>query len=877
MMTDNIKLYSWIDIKDQLLQALETGDWKEGLRTEVYASGLYVYHLGELKPKEILNWLSELFPAAVNGKGVRLENLGDEERYLPIYLEETKDIINETFMPTFGRPTDISAKADLFDIERQNENPVIIAAHSFKGGVGRTLHALALAVVLEELDPDQRILFVDADFEAPGTTWLTPDAEISMADVLNIVHSSSDPLAIVPAIKTGVQNQLKGNIFFLPAFRTERQLRSLEIKPEHIFRFADNPFILTDVFAELGRQLGTQYIIVDLRAGISELSASWLLDPRTSNMLVTTLNGQSVEGTIILLDLLAKQQLKYKLRPVESPSIIVSQVSMESLESLEKVWRQDEEPSSSTASKNIHKLREAYMAYLDQIGILNEGEADMATWKNDVPFVISPHYESLLVLPNDWGALKLLINRSGLADKIRDLAQSFLITPVESLPDESKLEAGRTKMLETLPDLIYAEKHLPTHFYRSNAIRNLANKNRTRLPNLVVIGAKGSGKTFLFRQILRSKDWKEFLRQSISTNNEATYLSADIVAVTYPEQLEQKSLPWVHTIKPFIVDSMEKNKNLNQWRSIWLDVIAWSCEFEQGTPGVGESFIESLAQNQTKKVFVFDGLEDLFQNYYHSEHQQVALRALLQEVPAYLGVIPNAPVGIIAFIRRDILEHVIKQNLGQFLDRYKEYELKWDRTEALRLVAWILTHYEILSLENVPDETIPNASEEVLTEALFPLWGRKLGGDQSREARSAKKILNTLSNFNAEVQSRDLVRLLAEAIKQEMKFNTGHPEDRLLSPRSIYSAFPEVGKHKVEEVKQENKDNKYATVLQKLESESTELRVPFKDSESLTNEEIALLIDQGVLKRYDNKYYMAELFRLGLGIDKGKGKVKTEF
>ena len=877
MIADQIKLYSWVDVKDQLLQAKEDGKWKEGVKAEVYSSGLYIYHLSSSEERQVREWLTSLFPAALNGAGIMLENIiSNEMRHLPLFIEETAHIEAEDFLPSFARPSEISSKLGNLPPKRLNEDPVIIVAHSFKGGVGRTLHSLALASVLEELDPGKKILFVDADFEAPGSTWLTPDAEIAVADVLNLVHGSEKPLDIVPMIKAGVQNQAKGNIFFLPAFRTERQLRSLEIRPEHIFRFSENPFILTDIFAELGKQLGAVYIIVDLRAGISELSASWLLDPRTSNIFVTTLNSQSVGGTVILLDLLAKQQKSYQLSPVEAPAIIISQVPSESAGSLERVWKQDEEPSSSYVSQNIHKLREAYSAYLDDISTIREGGIDPISLKGDPSVSISPHYDSLLILPNDWSVLKSLIQRSGLASNINDLAQSFLVTSGKPSVDKSNLESSRKKMLETLPWLIYAEKHLPDHFYRSDAIRNLANKNRTRLPNLVVIGAKGAGKTFLFRQILRSQRWESFLSQSISQNN-SDYQSAEVVATTFPENIEKKPQYWVQYIKPAIIDALENDFNLNNWRTLWLDLMAWSAGHWPGSFGVGEKYIEFLGQDGEKKIFLFDGLEDLFQDYYNNERQQIALRALLQEVPAYIGVIPNASLGIIPFIRRDILEHVIKQNLGQFLDRYKEYELKWNRTEALRLVSWILTHYNILPIDKFINEDIADASEEALTNALFPLWGWKLGSNLSREARSAKKILNTLSNFNEEVQSRDLVRFLAEAIKEEMKLGNVHQEDRLLSPKSIYNAFPEVGKQKVHEVEQENKGNKYAEVLQKLKQESTGIKVPFVRSDSLTSEDIRILVEQGVLKQYNKKYYMAELFRLGLDIDKGKGKVKTEF
>lgn len=102
-------------------------------------------------------------------------------------------------------------------------------------------------------------------------------------------------------------------------------------------------------------------------------------------------------------------------------------------------------------------------------------------------------------------------------------------------------------------------------------------------------------------------------------------------------------------------------------------------------------------------------------------------------------------------------------------------------------------------------------------------------------------------------------------------------KDRILGPKAIRDAFPEVGKEKVREVKEENKNNRFEEVLEKLEQLSPKIKVPFESTAELSSEDISLLIEQGVLKRHEDKYYMAELFRLGLGIDKRKGKVKTEF
>lgn len=868
MFGQNIKLYSWVDIQDQLLEVLEKDEWLDGVKVEIIRSSLYVFHRQNITEPQIRNWLKIWFPNALKEEGISLESLGNGQRFLPIYFEEVEEdeLITPSFIPSFSRPKAISFYNEK-PIERsENADPVMIAAHSFKGGVGRTLHTLALTAALEDRDPDSKILLIDADFEAPGITWMTSNPEIAFVDLLNLIHSSTDPFSVVPAIADDLQNQLSGNVFFLPAFRTERQLRSLEIKPEHIFRFAENPFIISDVIAQLAKKLNAKYVLIDLRAGISELSANWLLDSRVANIFVTTLNSQSVEGTLIILDLLAQHQQDYGLYSKDIPAIIISQVNPDQIHILKQIWNKEEETGSSTAGQNVGRLRNAFSSYLSQTGFEEE----------DALVIVSPLYDSLLVLPNNWDDIRELIKKSGLFDNISPIALSYQIPSSETFLPEDEISIAREKMLERVPDLIYAEKHLPPGFYQSQPIRNLANRHRTRLPNLVVVGAKGAGKTFLFRQILRNRNWKSFLGEALGEQVFAPVIDAKIIQVTIPEAIEHKTEVWIKKVKPYLLDKLAQDGNLNTWRSVWLEVMAWSYGFQNDSEDVGDAFIKHLIQQKKQVIFLFDGLEDLFPEYYQNTRQQIAMRALLQDVQSYISVTPNAPIGIIVFIRRDMIEHIIKQNLGQFIDRHKEFALKWDRTEALRLVAWVISYYEIFNLPNLPQATIPKAHEETLTQALFSLWGRKLGSDQSREARSAKNILGKLSNFNEEVQSRDLIRFLAEAIKQELG-GTSTFKDRILGPKAIRDAFPEVGKEKVREVKEENKNNRFEEVLEKLEQLSPKIKVPFESTAELSSEDISLLIEQGVLKRHEDKYYMAELFRLGLGIDKRKGKVKTEF
>lgn len=186
-------------------------------------------------------------------------------------------------------------------------------------------------------------------------------------------------------------------------------------------------------------------------------------------------------------------------------------------------------------------------------------------------------------------------------------------------------------------------------------------------------------------------------------------------------------------------------------------------------------------------VIVVDGLEDLFQDLSGDKAHQTALRALLQEVPEWLGQQPRRPMGILIFVRRDMVLAAVHQNAAQLMARYETYALKWNREEALRLVAWVTMKAEILS--DLKVERLQNMEEQDLVQELIPLWGRKLGSDRSREARSADWVIAALSDFRGQIQARDLVRLLHLAAKKSVI--DPYWKDRVLVPGAIKNALPE--------------------------------------------------------------------------------------
>ena len=71
----------------------------------------------------------------------------------------------------------------------------------------------------------------------------------------------------------------------------------------------------------------------------------------------------------------------------------------------------------------------------------------------------------------------------------------------------------REEIIERIHDFsekqITAEGNGAFKVLMTESIQNLIRKYKSEIPSTVVMGAKGSGKTFLYREILRYHYWEE--------------------------------------------------------------------------------------------------------------------------------------------------------------------------------------------------------------------------------------------------------------------------------------------------------------------------------------------------------------------------------
>lgn len=177
-----MRLYTWLDFEDALERALRVeANWPSWfVDARAYWDGATI----RIRPGSsdaATGWLHSAFdprvveppPDLFTHLLVALESVNGSIRNLPVTLEETEESIREArVLPSFARAALVQKGIGRFSqpASLPEDSPLVFAFHSFKGGVGRTVHALALAQELASAGSP--VLLIDADLEAPGISWL---------------------------------------------------------------------------------------------------------------------------------------------------------------------------------------------------------------------------------------------------------------------------------------------------------------------------------------------------------------------------------------------------------------------------------------------------------------------------------------------------------------------------------------------------------------------------------------------------------------------------------------------------------------------------------------------------------------------------------
>ncbi|MBF0215075.1 MAG: hypothetical protein HQM00_16200 [Magnetococcales bacterium] len=919
-------LLNWVDVARRLWKASHPTDPDNTppppagvVFAQTFWDRLLVGVAPDTELEAVWNWLSRLFGPRWEHQGptILLEAQGEALSRLPVVVEELdeeemKEWRQVPFHPRFTPPrtTCFSRDSGQPPASFPVGQPPILAFHSFKGGVGRTL--CALAATLAYTAHDKKVLLVDADFEAPGISLLfearRPDPDFAMADLLTMLHADPDPQGdnALASAKKGVSSQRLGDVYVLPCFRYLQDSVSLEIRPEHLVSStAHPPFFLSDILSRLGKELGVDLVIVDLRAGLSELSAPLVLDPRVKRILVANASGQSIRGTRFLLQEIG-QALRINGWPLGNlPALILNQL-----------------PAAMMPRKGEAGGNESFNAILESINeTLEEAFPQQSEWATDEgastiiqaeqPLTLTSseegiskaflsYNEPLASLSDEWESAMETIRDSLIPEKLWESLQLWL--PATSNPennqptpattsDRERLDERRAILRDFADKLVTAEGTSEgdiknVDFLPILPLTNLANDHTAKLPLVVSIGAKGAGKTYSYLNIARSGRWNAFVAR---TSKSRCSVSASILPVLWSKNADAREMLRIQEQARQHVGfqkgtPLELSRELSgfagddvyEWRDFWANAIARSLLDREGSTQPHETLMERLRGSNRQIIAIIDGLEEVFPQFAKDSRQQTALRALLQELPNWLRTLPGTPLGLIVFVRQDMVLHAIPQNRTQFTDRFKSYALRWTWQEALELAAWVSDKSG--ATEGLWNQEFAKLSEADRSTRLKPLWGYKLGKDESNEAVSNNWVLSILSDLRGRIQARDVVRFLSLAARGSV--NNVKSPDRILAPVAMKGAIQECSKKKVDELGEENvplnevfgkiRANDSAQLQGTLMSPCT-----FEDlaSRGMGKEHIELLEENGIVffNESEKTYHFPEIFRQGLNVERVSG------
>jgi len=856
--------FTWHDIEDIFEENRNT--WpKTWVDVQVYSDSVEIYQNGDEPQVSDIQYLKEIF-----GRNYSTENNTLRIDFTGIYLEVTflyddGQKVEKKYGPLFR---------DIYFQKCENtdsdfDGVKMIAFHSYKGGVGRTLSLIAFLRQCTEKYPDKKILVLDADVEAPGLTWMAEAGyrRISYLDILLIMNYEqiTDQMLekLCDLVKTSTvsvsTDQKIIDQYFIPVYREKEQNMNVGSKPEQILMTQENKFYITETIAKMARKLGVNLVLIDLRAGITEYSAPFLFDPRVIKYYVTSTSLQSVKGTNQILEQVYKKTNADFLKSRIVLTMIPETMKTEEIQEIES--QIVEEVESGADTDNATFLRDEYFMELG--------------------------FDKTFVRTTDFNSLCEKLKGSELASLMDKQMKSLFM---DEQKDETIFadEGKAREILKRIYEISYAETTAEgtssANMLVTSSIKEMVKNFKTELPRIVVSGAKGSGKTYIYKQLLQAKTWESFIEQtgtsldvehetiiipllaSINTRNMQP-LIVDCMKYADQKLPEMRLKKNVDTINYNMLMGLLESSEMSrmEWVKQWFDLIIGM--FQENYKDISE-LDEALQRSGKRIVFIVDGLEDVCADSQTEKNDRWKnlLKALCQNVVNDLQRLDHGNIGMVVFARKDMINNAIDTNMEQFRSMYYNYELNWTQTEALRLALWIAS-------KAYPDLTdgidVLNATRSVLTEKLTTLWGLKLGKRDSREAFSDRWILAALSDFTGQLQARDIVRFLRYSTEGYGEAKLIY-KDRLIMPVEIRNAIGSCAADKYKEIKAEMR-NIYE-ILEKFEKMEGVKTLPLTlDKIQLTGDEISKLEAQGYLKISDEKYYLPEIIRLPLGFTYERG------
>lgn len=802
-----------------------------------------------------------------------------------------------------------SADAVVPDPPVLRDHPVV-AFYGFRGGAGRTTALAHFAAALSARDVST--VAIDLDVEAPGLDRvldcppLTEDvgtvALLRAAAQAETDEERSSALRLAPHI---VKSRLDvgAPIRVLPAGRlSTTYLERLEDLGVALWHIAEPPSPLRALVDQVRSELKPDVILVDCRTGLSGLSASAMFHVADLVVLCVTVTDQSIEG----LEVVLRGVHAARSQRGGSPELLIVPTMVP--EGPEGRARLDEFLAKIDASYTTIFGQEAVdLDPSEQTPVVREG----VEYRRGVALADHLRTDFVARSAGAYSALTRELDRSLGLDRPANAG----LDTVDAHAVLQELETSSLKKL-AFAEEVEADQ-LVAKFIRPSDFRAITDST-----TWYVVGAKGAGKTWMWRYLL-SDIAKEvvpnatFVAGHGPKNNPlsaSAFRELEKSARLIKRQLHGTALllygGWrllrhrhdlakavsaqfsgeeARTVKALTGASEAK---LQETLVAGLDLESVGTFAERLIKAIDATL---LGAGSETTILIYDDLDVGFGSDTLSiERRRRFVSGFVAAIEPLRGACKR--VAFKLFLREDVFAEIGIQNQSHL--GAATVELEWKSGDIWGLVLNVVSDsptYRKYIKAIDPTASMGNwpAEEERRLRLLVPLWGDQM--ERGNKIQTGRFIQRRTADGKERLFPRTVIQLLAKAIESQRA--TGTVTDRVLRSAAIQSGYTEASKQRVADLRKEYKDLEiYLDAFEERPPTGTEPEIinHLKKAAKRTSagarggaakgalhagpggwgKVIPRLLEVGVMREYkrargdkgETKYEVALLYRPGLGI-----------
>jgi hypothetical protein len=752
-----------------------------------------------------------------------------------------------------------------------------------------------------------RVAAVDFDLEAPGLHVAlgadSPQEGKGLVPLLikALTASAGEQVPVAEHLQVVTPREGTGKVLLLPAGRITRtylaQIEELGVGLWHEPGLSPLERILNGL-----RQENPDAVFIDCRTGFSGMSASVLFHLADLAIVFLPLTDQVWEGVDVLLQGVAAARARRDNKPalLFIPSMVPPG-----------------DAGRERLQRYVARLRTKYASHLNLAAPSDlDDEADIADEEPWLPegLVWDPRISAeggvrQPFLPGGpWGIFQSLCDSLAASLDLEAEPRPAESIHVKGILDELQI-TGTDGFAEELNEEQMQRIMVPSESVRAAVDRASA----------LVVGAKGSGKTLLWRWLVKPgrhelvplpPDTTCIVGHAPTNDLDPKKLTLSADAFKEMEQSARMKDAATHKAfwllyclfrlarsQPSVADWLNHNI-ASPLRADWRTLVA--------SPGMPDfvpllklarvstlventvtALDESLAVQPQQYMMVFDGLDTGFQvgkpQVWYTRRERF-VTALLQVVAQWRSRLRRLQFKV--FLREDIYLSIELQNRSH-LDAAK-HELRFGPTDLWQLALKIATtshaYKKNIAYSRTGSDGLYVGDEGQLKALLFPLWGRTV--EKGKKAYTANYILKRTSDAQGRLFPRTFIQMLDAAVKHEKHLEARTEADRVLRFRALQEGVKAASERRVQDLRTEYVELKpYLEALRGAPAVATPDKLIAKMRPNIGHPALSLhmgaggwrkvldrLVTVGVMGKKpgeageDDKLSVALLYRGGLGV-----------